>query len=256
MLRQKVVVNGKRVGQSGFVCSRKELADALKSAPAFGVKIGNITVGRNGFAKFLQYMRGATQTVKVTPKDDILSIQFGSNCAVDIPNRKWIPSKKQTDAEWFDFVQVEVGKRAKYTPNVSAKELAKAINKALLTAPKEEYDSLSKIAFISQKEALKICSTDRFKLTVYELCSDVEIQGTLETNDAKIIAKALAKSERARIEVYTKEHSIYSSEGPTTAQTKYVAIYADQQKFETQLETYIPTAILINSRCQRISEYH
>jgi len=231
LLKQKVVVNGKRAGQ-GFVCSRKELANALKSAPAFGVKIGNITVGRDGFAKFLQYMRGATQTVKIVPRDNILSVQFGSNCAVDIPNRKWIPWKRQADAEWFDFVQVEIGKRARYAPNVGPQELARAINRALITTSKTE----NNILLNGKDGILKVCSTDLYKITVAEVACAEDIEGIISRDDAKVIAKTLAKANRARVEVFAKEHSIYSSNGPAKAETKYIAVYADQVKFETQLQ--------------------
>jgi len=244
MLRQKVVVNGKRVGQ-GFVCSRIELANALRKASTIAVKIGNITIGRDGLAKLLKYMHGPA-TVKIVPRDGYLCIQAGSNYAVEIQNWKWIKTKDRTDAEWFNFVTIEVGSRAKYIPNVGAQELAKAINRALLTAGKEKDDPMtSKIVFNSHEGILKICSTDRFKLTVYEVYSDAQIQGSIEAKDAKTIAKALAKSEKARIEVYTKEHSIYSSDGPTTSEVSYVAIYADQQKFEMQLE-YAPFPALLN----------
>jgi len=244
LLKQKVVVNGKRVGQ-GFVCSRIELANALGKASTTAVKIGNITVGRDGLTKLLKYMHGPA-TVKIVPKNDVLSIQAGSNYAVDVPKRKWIPSKKQSDAAWFDYLTIEVGNKAKYVPNVGPQDLAKAINKALLTASKEKDDpATSKVAFISQEGILKVCSTDRFKITVYEVYADTEIRGAIGASDAKIIAKALAKSEKARIEVYTKEHSIYSSDGPATTETNYIAIYADQQKFETQLE-YVPFAVLLN----------
>jgi hypothetical protein len=232
-VKTKVLVHGKRIGH-GFVTGRQELIDALGQVDTMAVRIGDIFVGRTALIAYLKNVRGAASTVKIVPTSESLRIEHGSMGMVELPQWKWIKPRDRAKV-LADAVYLEVGNRDRYLPNVGALDLAKALEKALVTVAAEKNASqplYTMVVLHGDGESLHVRSTDGKRASEASIPAGVNGTGFVHADEARTMVKMLKKAKCARIDILTTTKSFRDTGEDKTVEVPYVVLLADALKLE------------------------
>lgn len=234
--KERVVVTGKRIGTFGFATGRLSLVDALGQADTLAVKLGDHYIGRNGLIQYLRLARGAGSTVKVVPNGAFIRMEHGSLGEVELPKWAWLKSD-QRDGAKYDAVCIEVvPSKEHYHDNVGARELATALERALVVteSAKELYnDPVSKMCLYGDGRCLRILASDSNRAAEFVLPCPAEGEAFVDREEAKSIMRVLRKASRARIDFRTAAHPHFSGGETKEVQVPLLSVRAGCLKVET-----------------------
>lgn len=234
MAKEKLLVNGKRIGQFGFVASRQDLIEALGHTDALAVQIGDAFIGRQGLIGYLRYARGPM--VKVTPSGKSILIEHGGAGMAEIPTMKWVPPKQAVNAQ-MNPVSLEIGNKGNYLPDIGAGELRKALERAL-TAAGSSYP-FNRLVFQGGDGQLRVRATDQYRMVEASLPAIAEGTALIDAKEAQKMLRVLNKASRASLTIREERREVDEIKGGKKKPEKvevishYVQLLADYHKFET-----------------------